>query len=219
MFATIRNSLLICAFSSPAAAQVEALPLQLAQACFLESGWSEPDCAAIVGVLQRRAGAKSGVKLQEMLWAYSALKSPSPRSRLARGLPAGDFELWSSSENRAWARLRAVVHEVLAGLRKSPCPRARHWGARDLKGDVQNARDMIASGSWIVARCREATLNAFYKLTSRADRALLAARPSLPPDRGRDPSTLSNRVDAQVASGSYRRGRGRYAVARAVARP
>lgn len=178
-------------------AQAATIELRLAQACFVEGGWSVPDCATIVHIIKRRA---AGSSLEAVLWSYSALKANTPRAVLARDLPDGDFDSWSASENRAWSTIRAAATEALAGRLRSACPGASHWGAPDIERDVANALRAISAGRWRVAKCRQNTRNVFYAITSsNADSASVAAQLRLLEAR-----LGKGRLAAAVASGSYR---------------
>lgn len=182
--------------------------LHAAQACYLEAEWRIADCVAILWVLQKRAAAAQRT-FEEQLWGYTALKSATPRSRLAKGLPAGDYEHWSKTQNASWRAVREAAAAVLGGSLKSPCPGAVHWGAPDLDNDVQRAFAAITRGDWKIVRCRERTANIFYALTSNGDPDRVAARLALLQDRlsvqlwDRMTRASRARVDARVASGSY----------------
>lgn len=133
----------------------------LAQVCWLESSFSFDDCAAIVYVLERRA-RRADISLTEMALRYSSIRTAQPRARFARSLPDGDEPSWPSALNRRWAELRTHVADALARRIPDPCPRATHWGARNLPVDRARALDALTAGTWREVRCRVETANAFY---------------------------------------------------------
>ncbi len=155
---------------SPTAAFAQDPPeLTLARTCFVEGGFSETDCAAIVGTLRNQAwwlaGGKRRVTPAEIVdraWAYSAIKKYSDRIRFALQLPAGDELTWNAATNRLWAKIRKVVVDVLAGRRRNPCRGATHWNARNLPREAQRAIDAVAAGKWRAITCTLETKNAFY---------------------------------------------------------
>lgn len=170
--------------------------LQAAQVCWLESEWSAPDCAAVLGVLRRRAGGNA-VAFAQQLQAYSAIKSDTPRAARARSLTT-DGAQFAPSERQQWLSLQLTVLEVLAGALQSPCPLASHWGAPDIANDVERALRAVAAGQWRVARCSVQTANIFYEINATADPARVASRLRLLQARVRRSS-----LAATVASGSY----------------
>ena len=139
----------------------------LAQACWLEAGWSPADCAAIAYVIRARA-ARRGSTFTEMLVAYSAIDADSPRATFARQLPDGDEPTWNARTNARWRQLRRHAAAVLAGNVRNPCVGARDWGARNLPNDVRRAVKAIEAGRWRVVTCTEQTANAFYRRAARA---------------------------------------------------
>jgi hypothetical protein len=135
------------------------LSLQTARACFVEAGFSLPDCAAITWVIKRRA-KRAGWTYERMLLAYSALDADTERAAFARQLPAGDEPTFSARENERWALLRAVARAALDGRIRSAARGATHWGSRTLSNDVRRAKRAIDAGRWRTIKSH--TVNAFY---------------------------------------------------------
>jgi hypothetical protein len=106
--------------------------------------------------------------IPEMAFRYSSIRSDQPRARFARSLPDGDEPTWSSAQNRRWAELRKHVADALAGRVSNPCPRATHWGARDLPIDRARAMDALTAGRWRLVHCKVHTANAFYTERKRS---------------------------------------------------
>lgn len=140
--------------------------LTVARVCFLEAGFSRPDCAAMVGVARLRA-ARVGRPWVDVLVDYSALTEPNARARSVRSFPWGDVQKKGETFNAHWGALRAYVVEALDGQHPSPCPRAEHWGARNLESDKP-------SGRMVPARCWAKTRNVFYALGRRSKGAVSA---------------------------------------------
>jgi len=135
----------------------------LAQACWIEAGFSLPDCAAIAFVVARRAEL-AGVTFAEMLADYSALDAPTPRARKARRFPDGDVRGMTPAWNEDWARLREHAAAVMWGEVEDPCDGAQHWGSRRISSDVQRAQRALADRRWAVVRCADRTVNRFYRV-------------------------------------------------------
>lgn len=68
---------------------------------------------------------------------------------------------------KPWEKLQAFAARVAAGEVPSPCGDALHWFGHRLKQDAENARKMIASGEWEIARCEVSTANTFLRRVSR----------------------------------------------------
>jgi hypothetical protein len=122
-----------------------------ARVCYLEAGWRESDCIALLYVAQKRA-ERVGRPWLDVLHDYSALSAKNGRAREVRAFPWGDIAGKPTAFNRRWQRLRALVVEVASGQHKDPCPRAEHWG-----GTMDRPR-----GNMIKARCAAPTANTFY---------------------------------------------------------
>lgn len=133
--------------------------LLLAQMCWVEGGSSLKDCAAMVYVIKRRAGWAK-VSVEDMVWAYSALDAKNDRARFARKLPDGDLEEWNDRQNRRWAEVRRVALRAFEGKAPNPARGATHWGARNIKRDMERAVRAIEAGRWRTVQAP--TLNAFY---------------------------------------------------------
>ena len=152
---------------APAVRADESPATLLAQVCWLESSFEFDDCAGIVYVLERRA-RRSQMPTAEMAFRYSSIRSDQPRARFARSLPNGDEPSWPSALNRRWAELREHVAAALSGQVRDPCPRATHWGARNLPTDRARALDALTAGRWRIVKCRVQTANAFYVERARS---------------------------------------------------
>lgn len=133
--------------------------MKLARVCFLESGFSEVDCAAIAYVTARRA-ERAGTPFAEMLTAYSAIDSGTARADEIAMYPDADVTGKPASFNRRWAALRAYAERIVNGEIADPCG-ATHWGSRVLSNDVARAERAVREGRWVPARCSK-TKNAFY---------------------------------------------------------
>jgi hypothetical protein len=127
-----------------------------ARGCFLEAGWSESDCAALMWVVMKQA-AIAKRPWYEVMRAYSALSAPLPRAREISAYPWGDVPGKSESFNQRWARLRELVQALAEGHHRDPCPHAMHWG-----GHMDHPQ-----GRMIPARCVVKTANIFYALKRR----------------------------------------------------
>lgn len=157
--------------------------LLTARSCWLEAGFSLPDCAAIVGVITARA-ERSGWTYERMLWAYTALDAKSPRAAFARALPDDDVPSWTRADNARWYELRAIATDALEGGTPSPCEaRTSHWGGMAIASDAERANSAIAAGRWRKAKCRARLVNRFFvelaprKQSSRSTLAAAEARP------------------------------------------
>jgi hypothetical protein len=151
----------------------------LARACYLESGWSRSDCAAIAYVVARRA-ERARMTWTAMAEAYSAIDSGSSRAREISAYPDGDVPGKPESWNRRWADLRAYAARIAAGEVEDPCRGADHWNARN-GAEADRAAKARAEGRWALVRCKQATANEFNRaVASRAplagSRAVLAAK-------------------------------------------
>lgn len=118
--------------------------LLLARACFAEASYSYADCAAIHGVVTRRA-ERAGVTYSAMLHAYTSV------DRVKR-IPVG----------AAWERLQEHAAHVFAGDVVDPCPHAMNWGGMGLATDHARAMRAIAEKRWRVAKCSTRTVNTFF---------------------------------------------------------
>lgn len=128
---------------------------------YLEGGFSLTDAAATVYVIKARA-RRAGWSFERMAWKYSALDADNDRARFARELPNGDLEEWGRAENRRWAAVRRVAALALAGRVRNPAPGATHWGARNLRPDVERGNRAVQEGRW--ERVQSETKNAFFRL-------------------------------------------------------
>lgn len=135
------------------------LALLIARSCFLESGWSEPDCAAQFWIWR-----KTGLALDVAIDRYErgALRANNPHAREARELTWGDRERWTEADNRRWARLRSYALKLLSGGVPDPHPRARNFGSRTLAADVRRAEKAIRAGRWIRLPRRNGEAQDYY---------------------------------------------------------
>jgi len=166
LFAILAIASLVVAFElefpSPA--------LVVARTCWIEGGFSEADCAGIVGALRNQAHATNGRRrvtpeqIAERAWAYSAIKKDSERIAFALKLPDGDEPTWNAATNRLWKAIRKTAADVIAGRRKNPCFGAWHWNARNLKREAQVAIAAVEAGKWRAVVCSEPTANAFFSV-------------------------------------------------------
>jgi len=148
-------------------AQTENRLLVVAQVCFLESGWSEADCAAEVDVARVRAKRVGGSWLT-VLRQYSALDKGSARSKKVRLYPWGDVPGMTPKWQARWRTLRELVVRIDAGEVPTPCHGAEDWGGTM---DVPRAR-MIA------VKCTSKTANTFYRRGPKSTRTITAAEAS-----------------------------------------
>jgi hypothetical protein len=142
------------------AQQREPAALPLARVCWLESGWSASDCAAIHYVITRRA-RNADVEYGVMLARYSAITSSTDRAALARHLPDADEPTWSAADNRRWATLRQLAADLTVGSVADPCVPATHWGGGRVAADRERLARAVRSGRWRIVRCEQPTRNTF----------------------------------------------------------
>jgi hypothetical protein len=151
---------LLAAFLSAAAIQPHKANAQatdrlyVAQVCFLEAGWSESDCTAMVQVAKRRA---SRVKRPwvSVLREYSALDGKTARAKKVLLYPDGDVPGETRAFNARWAELRAVAADLVAADVPELCRGAEHWGGPGLDKP---------RGRMVVAECAVPTANVFYRV-------------------------------------------------------
>lgn len=136
--------------------------LQLARACWLEATWSLSDCAAIHGVIKRRA-ERAGWTYERMLLAYSALDAQTDRAAVARALPDGDVPGWTAKDNGRWSNLRDVARGAIDGDVPTPCQGATQWGGSRLPRDHERIVRNVQAGRWRVLRCSRPTANTFLE--------------------------------------------------------
>jgi hypothetical protein len=164
LFAILSIASLLTAFEL----EIPTPALVVSRACWIEGGFSEADCAAIVGALRNQAYVLNGkhrvtpAQIAERAWAYSAIKKRSARIAFALRLPDGDEPTWNAATNRLWKAIRKTAADTIAGRRKNPCLGAWHWNARNLKHEAQVAISAVDAGKWRAVVCTEPTENAFY---------------------------------------------------------
>lgn len=135
----------------------------LLRALVAESGWHGGDQSAVLHVLGKRA-ARLGVPIEVHAQQYVSAFRAKRTARLDWVLalepscaqPAG----WPASlswKNHQAGCKRTVerIELYLAGKLPDPCPTADHWGARNIRRDVERA---LRAG-WVLARCNQETRN------------------------------------------------------------
>jgi hypothetical protein len=148
----------------------------LARAVVAEAGWHAPDHAAILGVLELRA-RRAGVAIEAMARRYVSAFRVRPTRRLRWVLelepaceqpPSWPARLdWAAHQPQCLQTFERVAAFERGELR-SPCPRAVHWGGRDLEPDATRA----ARAGWRQARCSVRTRNVFYRAGSTLSAAV-----------------------------------------------
>jgi hypothetical protein len=118
---------------------------QLALACFTEATGSEADCAAVNGVVTRRA-KRAGMTWLAMLHAYSAMDR-------CKRVPT-DAE---------WKRHVDIAMRVLNGEIANSCRGADHWGGLAIKRDHERAMRAVRDRRWVRVKCTARVRNAYFR--------------------------------------------------------
>lgn len=124
-------------------------PARLAMACYCEATGSEPDCAAIDSVIQRRA-ARAGWTYDHELHAYTSV------DRCTR-VPT----------DKEWTRALDIARRVISGEIRNSCPGADQFGGLAISTDAHNARKMVHAGKWRLITCSAYVHNSYFHEVGR----------------------------------------------------